>query len=185
MWRGRRDQALLFFNFLSWPTTTTHATARSSPLSLSRNHGARKITSVRPFSDHSSAPVLTRADRGARDFGHVSRRSHHGHPEQVTTHSKPYHHPLLTAGMLHRILAWPSLLLGLSGWINQHPLRTREGTTPPMGNLMYALGPSCSCDPKSLLSPHRFACTALVASYLPFFIRAGAAAGPKQVPLDT
>ena len=130
-------QALLFFNF-SWPTTTTHATARSSPLSLSRNHGARKITLVRAFSDHLRRPAHS-GDRGARDFGHVTRRSHHGHPEQVTTHSKPYHHPLLTTRMLHRILAWPSLLLGLSGWINQHPLRTREGATPPIGNLMYAL----------------------------------------------
>jgi hypothetical protein len=52
----------------------------------------------------------------------------------------PYHHPPLTHDrMLHRILAWPSLLLGLGAWINQHPLRTREGSTPPIGNLMYAL----------------------------------------------
>jgi hypothetical protein len=86
-----------------------------------------------PLHSHS----LRRQLRRARDFGHVSRRSHHGHPEQVTTYSIPYHHPLTHNGMLHRILAWPSLLLGLSAWINQHPLRTREGTTPPIGNLMY------------------------------------------------
>ncbi len=83
-------------------------------------------------------------DRRARDFGHVSRRSHHGHPEQVTTDSIPYHHPLLTHRMLYRILSWPSLLLGLSAFINQHPLRTREGTTPPIGNLMYDLYPLVS-----------------------------------------
>jgi hypothetical protein len=100
------------------------------------------------------AHSLGRQPRRARDFGHVSRRSHHGHPEQVTTHSIPYHHPLTHNRVLHRILAWPSLLLGLSAWINQHPLRTREGTTPPIGNLMYGLHPSClTCDPKSLLSP--------------------------------
>jgi hypothetical protein len=132
-----------------------------------------------PLHTHS----LGRQFRWARDFGHVSRRSHHGHPEQVTTDSIPYHHPLTHSGMLHRILAWPSLLLGLSAWINQHPLRTREGSTPPIGNLMYGFHPSClTCGPKSLLSPHRFAATALVASYLPHLLKPAAAA--KQVPLN-
>ncbi|KAN0107771.1 hypothetical protein V8E52_009860 [Russula decolorans] len=66
----------------------------------------------------------------------------------------------------NRILAWPSLLLGLSAWINQHPLRTREGTTPPIGNLMFAV-------------------TALVASYLPYVLRSGPpAAAAQQVPLN-
>jgi hypothetical protein len=40
---------------------------------------------------------------------------------------------------MHRILAWPSLLLGFGAWINQHPLRTKEGGTPPMSNLMFVL----------------------------------------------
>jgi len=137
-----------------------------------------------PLHPHS----LGRQFRRARDFGHVSRRSHHVHPEQVTTHSIPYHQPLTHTGMLHRILAWPSLLLGLSAWINQHPLRTREGTTPPIGNLMYGSPshPSChTCGPKSPLSPHRFAVTALVASYLPYLLRSGPPdAAAKQVPLN-
>ena len=122
-------------------TTTTHATTPSSLLSLSHKHGLLKITSVRAFSVHlrPCTHSLGRQSRRARDWGHVPRRSHHGHPEQVTTVSIPYHHrPLTHNGMLHRILAWPSLLLGLSAWINQHPLRTREGSTPPIGNLMYS-----------------------------------------------
>ncbi|KAH9996298.1 hypothetical protein BJV77DRAFT_988558 [Russula vinacea] len=66
----------------------------------------------------------------------------------------------------NRILAWPSLLLGLGAWINQHPLRTREGSTPPIGNLMFSV-------------------TAVVASYLPLFLRAApSAGGAKQVPLS-
>ncbi|KAI0269554.1 hypothetical protein BGY98DRAFT_1014137 [Russula aff. rugulosa BPL654] len=66
----------------------------------------------------------------------------------------------------NRILAWPSLLLGLSAWINQHPLRTREGSTPPIGNLMFSF-------------------TALVVSYLPYLLRSVSSAGaPKQVPLN-
>ena len=84
------------------------------------------------------AHSLGRQFRRARDFGHVSRRSHHGLPEQVTTVFNTLSPPLTHNGMLHRILAWPSLLLGLSAWINQHPLRTREGSTPPIGNLMYS-----------------------------------------------
>ena len=129
---------------------------------------------------------LGRQFRRACDFGHVTRRSHHGHPEQVTTVSIPYHHPLTHNGVLHRILAWPSLLLGLSAWINQHPLRTKEGATPPIGNLMYGLHPSCLiCGPKSLLLPHRFAFTALITSYLPHVLKSGPpAAGATQVPLN-
>ncbi|KAI0301238.1 hypothetical protein BC826DRAFT_904800 [Russula brevipes] len=64
----------------------------------------------------------------------------------------------------NRILAWPSLLLGLGAWINQHPLRTREGGTPPIANLMLAL-------------------SALLASYLPLVLKAGSPPGVKQVPL--
>ncbi|KAI9463979.1 hypothetical protein BJY52DRAFT_879636 [Lactarius psammicola] len=65
----------------------------------------------------------------------------------------------------NRILAWPSLLLGASAWINQHPLRTKEGGTPPIGNLMLAF-------------------FALVSAYLPLFVKTGSAAAAKQVPLD-
>jgi hypothetical protein len=62
----------------------------------------------------------------------------------------------------NRFLAWPSLLLGASAWINQHPIRTKEGGTPPIGNLMLAF-------------------FALVAAYLPLFLKTGSA---KQVPLS-
>ncbi|KAI0267432.1 hypothetical protein BC834DRAFT_871263 [Gloeopeniophorella convolvens] len=65
----------------------------------------------------------------------------------------------------NRILAWPSLLLGASAWINQHPLRTKEGGTPPIGNLMFAF-------------------FALIASYLPLFLKTGPAATQTQVPLE-
>ncbi|KAH9968126.1 hypothetical protein BC827DRAFT_1122226 [Russula dissimulans] len=48
---------------------------------------------------------------------------------------------LFLAGLImvtrNRFLAWPSLLLGLSAWLNQHPLRTKEAGTPPIGNLMH------------------------------------------------
>src|SRR6267142_903621 len=59
-----------------------------------------------------------------------------GHSSSISSEI-PYHQPVTNHRMLHRILAWPSLLLGLSAWINQHPLRTREGGTPPTGNLMH------------------------------------------------
>ncbi|TFY63926.1 hypothetical protein EVG20_g6127 [Dentipellis fragilis] len=52
----------------------------------------------------------------------------------------------------NRYLAWPSFLLGINAWINQHPLRTKEGGSPPIGNVLLAF-------------------FALVASYLPFLIR--------------
>ncbi|KAF8270036.1 hypothetical protein EI94DRAFT_1572498 [Lactarius quietus] len=62
----------------------------------------------------------------------------------------------------NRYLAWPSLLLGASAWVNQHPLRTKEGGTPPIGNLMLAF-------------------FALVASYLPLILKPGSA---RQTPLS-
>ena len=52
--------------------------------------------------------------------------------------------PPRRAHLLNRILAWPSLLLGASSWINQHPIRTKEGGTPPIGNLMSVLHPRVS-----------------------------------------
>ncbi|KAI0251825.1 hypothetical protein BJV78DRAFT_1125425 [Lactifluus subvellereus] len=68
----------------------------------------------------------------------------------------------------NRILAWPSLILGLSAWFNQHPLRTKETGTPPISNLILA-------------------CFALVAAYLPLLLRTAPAAGQtplRQVPLN-
>ncbi|KAI0319736.1 hypothetical protein OF83DRAFT_1169954 [Amylostereum chailletii] len=52
----------------------------------------------------------------------------------------------------NRILAWPSLLAGISAFINQHPLRTKEGGSPPIGNLLLAA-------------------FALIASYVPVFVK--------------
>src|SRR5712672_2968733 len=63
-----------------------------------------------------------------------------------------------TSAWLHRILAWPSLLLGLSAWLNQHPLRTKEAGTPPIGNLMHVPLRTTSCrtsGAKSLLPPQQ------------------------------
>jgi hypothetical protein len=175
-------EALPFFNF-SWLTTTTHATVHSSPLSLSHRHGARKITSVRTFSDH-IRPTHPQQTDGLATSGMflaglimVTRNRYYG----LNALSPPLTHNC----MLHRMLAWPSLLLGLSAWINQHPLRTRENTTPPIGNLMCALYPSClTCSPKTFFSPHRFSFTALIVSYLPLLMRASPPAGAKQVPLS-
>ncbi|KAI0052377.1 hypothetical protein FA95DRAFT_1483745 [Auriscalpium vulgare] len=66
----------------------------------------------------------------------------------------------------NRILAWPSLILGVSAFINQHPLRTKEGSTPPIGNLMLAT-------------------FALVASYLPLILKPSSPApSQQQTPLD-
>ncbi|KAI0058348.1 hypothetical protein BV25DRAFT_1862110 [Artomyces pyxidatus] len=68
----------------------------------------------------------------------------------------------------NRILAWPSLILGVNSWINQHPLRTKEGGTPPVGNLALAF-------------------FALIASYLPLFLKATAepaGATETQTPLS-
>jgi hypothetical protein len=195
MWPSREKQLLALFPFQPFNLFMAHNNdPRDNTLESSftipqtwraqDNLGSSLFCPSPPLHAHS----LERQLRRARDFGHVSRRSHHGHPEQVTTVSIPYHHPLTHIGMLHRILAWPSLLLGLSAWINQHPLRTREGATPPIGNLMYGSPsrPSClTCGANSLLSPHRFAATALIASYLPYLLRSGPpAAAAKQVPLD-
>ena len=55
------------------------------------------------------------------------------------------------AHKLNRFLAWPSLLLGASAWVNQHPLRTKEGGTPPIGNLMSVLHPRV---PLAMLNPY-------------------------------
>jgi hypothetical protein len=76
--------------------------------------------------------------RWAGCLGHVSRGSHHGHPEQVSFFRDTLSLPR-RAHPLNRFLAWPSLLLGISAWVNQHPLRTKEGATPPIGNLMSVL----------------------------------------------
>ncbi|KAH9974237.1 hypothetical protein BGW80DRAFT_1302935 [Lactifluus volemus] len=65
----------------------------------------------------------------------------------------------------NRILAWPSLLLGFGAWINQHPLRTKEGGTPPMSNLILGF-------------------SALVVAYLPLILRNAPATPVRQVPLD-
>lgn len=50
----------------------------------------------------------------------------------------------------NRLLAWPGLLLAISGAINQHPLRTREGTVG-IGSFWFAV-------------------FALIASYLPMIL---------------
>ncbi|KAI9513440.1 hypothetical protein F5148DRAFT_1155753 [Russula earlei] len=89
----------------------------------------------------------------------------------------------------NRILAWPSLLLGLSAWINQHPLRTKEGGTPPIGNLMHVFSTPrvtlAVLNPFFLLPhPNRLALTAVIAAYLPLFVKPAFAAGARQVPLD-
>jgi hypothetical protein len=125
----------------SWATTTTHATTRLNLLSLSHRHGGLKITSVRTFSvhlrplhTHSPRATIQTGSRLRACFSQVSSWSPGTGYYAFNTLSPP---PLTYNGMLHRILAWPSLLLGLSAWINQHPLRTREGSTPPIGNLMY------------------------------------------------
>lgn len=74
--------------------------------------------------------------RWTRCLWHVSRWTDHDHSEQVTNTlslPRPTHQPL------NRFLAWPSLLLGASAWVNQHPLRSKEAGTPPIGNLMSVL----------------------------------------------
>ncbi|KAA1472357.1 hypothetical protein DENSPDRAFT_821115 [Dentipellis sp. KUC8613] len=68
---------------------------------------------------------------------------------------------------LSTYLAWPSFLLGINAWINQHPLRTKEGGSPPIGNVLLAF-------------------FALVASYLPFLIRAHNPSGAQsQIPIHS
>ena len=100
--------------------------------------------------------------------------------------SIPYHHLPLTNACcyLHRILAWPSLILGLSAWINQHPLRTKETGTPPISNLMSVRPvPSClACGAKLLV--YSLAFLAFVASYLPLVLKTASATPLRQVPLN-
>ena len=90
--------------------------------------------------------------------------------------------------LLHRILAWPSLILGLSAWINQRPLRTKDTGTPPISNLMSVRPlPSCLACGAEILFVHSLAFFALIAAYLPFFLRTAPAASTtplRQVPLN-
>jgi len=57
----------------------------------------------------------------------------------------------------NRVLAWPALLLAISGAINQHPLRTKDGSTGT--------------------SSLWFAFFALIASYAPMILVTPAKAG--------
>ncbi|KAF9653681.1 hypothetical protein BDM02DRAFT_3107651 [Thelephora ganbajun] len=50
----------------------------------------------------------------------------------------------------NRLLAWPALLLAISGAVNQHPLRTKDGSTGITG-LWFAI-------------------SALIASYVPMIL---------------
>lgn len=56
----------------------------------------------------------------------------------------------------NRYLAWPSLVLSINSWINQHSLRTKEGGQSATTTVLLAA-------------------TALLTSYLPLFM-----IGPKQ-----
>ncbi|KAF5328034.1 hypothetical protein D9758_017460 [Tetrapyrgos nigripes] len=51
----------------------------------------------------------------------------------------------------NRYLAWPAILFGLYGVVNQHPLRTKESSSSPWSNLSLCV-------------------MALLASYMPMFI---------------
>ncbi|KDQ56897.1 hypothetical protein JAAARDRAFT_36369 [Jaapia argillacea MUCL 33604] len=51
----------------------------------------------------------------------------------------------------NRFLAWPNLIFAVSSVINQHPLRTKEGSSPPWSSLMLAV-------------------SAIIASYMPMTI---------------
>ncbi|KAI0028062.1 hypothetical protein K488DRAFT_59653 [Vararia minispora EC-137] len=70
---------------------------------------------------------------------------------------------MFLAGMImvtrNRYLAWPSLMFGVSSYINYHPLRTKEGQ-PPIANLLLSFA-------------------ALIASYVPLFLET-----PKPVQLS-
>ncbi|EIM87288.1 uncharacterized protein STEHIDRAFT_168090 [Stereum hirsutum FP-91666 SS1] len=61
---------------------------------------------------------------------------------------------LAAAGVMtrNRTLAWPALLFGIGAYINAHPIRTKEGSNPPIVNLLMSF-------------------FALVASYLPLFLQ--------------
>ncbi|THU97490.1 hypothetical protein K435DRAFT_662666 [Dendrothele bispora CBS 962.96] len=51
----------------------------------------------------------------------------------------------------NRYIAWPAILFGIYGVINQHPLRSKEGSGSPWSNLSLCI-------------------MALLASYMPMFI---------------
>ncbi|KAL0946132.1 hypothetical protein HGRIS_012397 [Hohenbuehelia grisea] len=51
----------------------------------------------------------------------------------------------------NRLLAWPAILFAVNSYINQHPLRTREGGANALTNLSMCL-------------------MALIASYVPLFV---------------
>ncbi|KDQ32994.1 hypothetical protein PLEOSDRAFT_1060688 [Pleurotus ostreatus PC15] len=68
--------------------------------------------------------------------------------------------PLSVSGMFlaglimvtrNRYLAWPAILLAFNAYINQHPLRTKEGSGNALMNLMMCI-------------------MALIASYFPLFV---------------
>ncbi|CCA72125.1 hypothetical protein PIIN_06061 [Serendipita indica DSM 11827] len=63
----------------------------------------------------------------------------------------------------NRQLAWPALAIALSGWVNGHPLRTKEGGAG-VGPFLFALG-------------------ALFSTYLPTMMLQQSPA--TQVPLST
>ncbi|KAH8829143.1 hypothetical protein DL96DRAFT_1596831 [Flagelloscypha sp. PMI_526] len=76
------------------------------------------------------------------------------------TYYRESYEGLATSGMMlsglimvtrNRFLAWPSLILGLNGYVNQHPMRAKDGASSALSN-MVMVG------------------VALFASYLPFFM---------------
>ncbi|KAH8112378.1 hypothetical protein DFH11DRAFT_1728569 [Phellopilus nigrolimitatus] len=75
---------------------------------------------------------------------------------------------MLLAGVVmvthNRFLAWPALLIGISAFFNQHPLRTKDGGSSWQG----------------LIS----GISALVMSYMPMVLVARPAGAPEQAPLS-
>ncbi|KIM24841.1 hypothetical protein M408DRAFT_331514 [Serendipita vermifera MAFF 305830] len=63
----------------------------------------------------------------------------------------------------NRQLAWPSVAVALAGWVNQHPLRTKEGGSG-IGPILFAFG-------------------ALATSYLPMMVLQTTSSA-KQTPLS-
>ncbi|KIY72046.1 hypothetical protein CYLTODRAFT_418229 [Cylindrobasidium torrendii FP15055 ss-10] len=51
----------------------------------------------------------------------------------------------------NRFLAWPAVMFGVNSFINQHPLRAKEGGSGALSNMLLCL-------------------SALVASYMPLFL---------------
>ena len=96
---------------------------------------------------------LSKNTRCTHCLRHVSRGTDHGHPEQVTNTLSL---PRPTHSHLNRFLAWPSLLLGASAWLNQHPLRSKEAGTPPIGNLMSVLHTRVSPSNAHFITGSRF-----------------------------